>query len=1829
MTKKFRIATFKLMDILMILSMVLASPINVAAAPLAQDPTPVLATDQADYAPGASAHVTGTGFTAGDYIIAVNGSDMQWTVTADSDGNFASDSPALDSGGSYEVRAYASGWSGDWSEAPVASTSFTVTAPPDPTQVPTDAPTDEPTAVPTDTVTATEPPTAAPTDTPLPTDTALPPTDTPTNEPTATEPSTATATTAPTDTPTAIVPPTITSDKADYAPGELVTLTGQNWQGDTTVTITVVDAVPTVYHDTDQVQVQPDGTISDSFNLPTTFVDRYFVTAKGVQTGRTATTTFTDLSIGTYDQCSNDTGTGYTSGDTGCRWINGNLQSSNSHYAEGDATVQRLWLTDLAPGSSHTIVFDYGTTKGGKHAYDFLTTWNWSESWITDADRCQDITGCTGASDTFTNIPNDPNVPDTFEPNTPGSRQFVMRGGTLTGAAFAAPIPFTGSYASDSDTRISITFTVSPGSGAMCTTDNKGVTTCGVALWFGAHVAAQANWGLGLGAGSISGSPYHVSLVQLDGASVGSRDNQMQASAVTVVPNGTIVIVKDAVPNSPQDFNFTLTNNSTITQNFSLDDDADATLPSSQTFSVPPGAWTATELSLPTGWTLTNLVCSDPTNNTTVSLATRTATINLASSETVTCTYTDTFQKANTSTATTIHDAAHNAVTSVALGTTVHDSATVSGTGFGTPTGSVTFTFYTTSAACTGTSVAAGTVTLDGTGVAHPSTGQGPLTAGSYSFQATYSGDGNYNGSTSPCEPLTVGKANTTTSTEIHDGTHAVVTSVALGTTVHDSATVSGSGFGTPTGSVTFTFYTAGDQCTGASVAAGTVTLDGSGVAHPSSSEGPLAAGSYSFQATYSGDGNYNGSTSPCEPLTVGKANTSTSTEIHDATHAAVTSVALGTTVHDSATVSGTGFGTPTGSVTFTFYTAGDQCTGSSVAAGTVALASGVAHPSSDEGPLAAGSYSFQATYSGDGNYNGSTSPCEPLTVGKANTSTVTTIHDATHNAVTSVALGTTVHDSATVNGSGFGTPTGSVTFTFFTTSDQCTGDSVAAGSITLDASGIAHPSDPFGPLAAGSYSFQATYSGDNNYNASTSDCEPLTVNKAQLTITTTVHDGDHNDITNQSVPLGTSAHDNASVTGAVAGFPIPAISFTFNSNPIANGSTEAGFEATSVSTSPLGAGSYNFNASVGSNANYIGDTSDDEPFTVEKADSSTSTTIHDADHNAVTSVALGSTVHDSATVTGTAFGFPTGSVTFTFFTAGNQCSGASVAAGTVTLDASGVAHPSSDEGPLAAGSYSFQATYSGDDNYSESTSPCEPLTVSTANTSTSTEIHDETHAAVTSVALGTTVHDSATVSGSGFGTPTGSVTFTFYTASDQCTDDSVAAGTVTLDASGVAHPSDAFGPLAAGSYSFQATYSGDSNYEGSTSPCEPLTVNKAQLTITTTVHDVDHNDITNQSVSLGTSAHDNASVSGAVSGFPIPAISFTFNGNPIANDSTEGSFAATSISTGPLGAGSYNFNASVASDSNYIGDTSEDEPFTVEKADSSTATTIHDADHNAATSVALGSTVHDSATVTGTSFGTPTGNVTFTFYTASDQCTGASVGASTVALSGGVAHPSSDEGPLAAGSYSFQATYSGDSNYNESTSPCEPLTVSKSDSNVVTEIHDAAHNTVTSVALGITVHDQAAVSGTAFGTPTGSVTFTFFTTSDQCTGDSVAAGTVALDASGVAHPSSNEGPLAAGSYSFQATYSGDDNYNASTSPCEPLTVNKAQLTITTTVHDGDHNDITNQSVALGSSAHDNATVSGAVAGFPIPAISFTFNGNPIANDSTEGSFDATSVSTG
>ena len=71
-----------------------------------------------------------------------------------------------------------------------------------------------------------------------------------------------------------------------------------------------------------------------------------------------------------------------------------------------------------------------------------------------------------------------------------------------------------------------------------------------------------------------------------------------------------------------------------------------------------------------------------------------------------------------------------------------------------------------------------------------------------------------------------------------------------------------------------------------------------------------------------------------------------------------------------------------------------------------------------------------------------------------------------------------------------------------------------------------------------------------------------------------------------------------------------------------------------------------------------------------------------------------------------------------------------------------------------------------------------------------------------------------ATVTPSGSIPPTGSVTFTFY-SNGTCEGTGTAMGTIALDGAnpGVAHPSTSTAALTPGTYAFQASWPGDTNF--------------------------------------------------------------------------------------------------------------------------------------------------------------------------------------------------------------------------------------------------------------------------------------------------------------------------------------------------------------------------------------------------------------------------------
>src|SRR5690242_18442079 len=92
MRTKSVITTFLM--IMMVLSLMMGSQLNANAAPAAQSSGPAITSDQADYPPGATVTLTGTGWAAGEAVhIFVNDSAGQvWSynadVVADANGGF-------------------------------------------------------------------------------------------------------------------------------------------------------------------------------------------------------------------------------------------------------------------------------------------------------------------------------------------------------------------------------------------------------------------------------------------------------------------------------------------------------------------------------------------------------------------------------------------------------------------------------------------------------------------------------------------------------------------------------------------------------------------------------------------------------------------------------------------------------------------------------------------------------------------------------------------------------------------------------------------------------------------------------------------------------------------------------------------------------------------------------------------------------------------------------------------------------------------------------------------------------------------------------------------------------------------------------------------------------------------------------------------------------------------------------------------------------------------------------------------------------------------------------------------------------------------------------------------------------------------------------------------------------------------------------------------------------------------------------------------------------------------------------------------------------------
>jgi hypothetical protein len=530
----------------------------------------------------------------------------------------------------------------------------------------------------------------------------------------------------------------------------------------------------------------------------------------------------------------------------------------------------------------------------------------------------------------------------------------------------------------------------------------------------------------------------------------------------------------------------------------------------------------------------------------------------------------------------------------------------------------------------------------------------------------------------------------------------------------------------------------------------------------------------------------------------------------------------------------------------------------------------------------------------------------------------------------------------------------------------------------------------------------------------------------------------------------------------------------TFGPVTVTSGPGTGQTQAT-LTTSGLAVGNLTITATYSSDTANFSGTSGSTPFTVQKDGAGT---------GIGSSVASQSTFGQSVTFTANVTaampgsGIPGGTVTFTV---NGQTPGttATLSGGQATFTTS----------TLPLGTDSITATYNGDNNFFGGTSGTVTVVVSTSSTTTTLQ------SSLNPSKLGQSVSFTATVSGNGTTSITGNVTFTDQTAGQTL-------GSVTLVPA--TSPSAIFttSTLTIGTHHIVASYSGDSNFNGSSGSLDQ-SVGKADTNISITLPGT---------VMFGQTASFTATVN-PDSGSAAPTGTATFSVNGGAGTSVPLNGGKAIFTTSTLPAGPDTITVTYGGDSNFNGSSN----FAVQKVDKANSSTTLISSQNPS---GLGQSVTFTATVSSPG-GTPTGMVNFSV----DSGTAVSE-----PLSGGVATFST--ATLGTGNHTITATYLGDTNFNGS-GPVS-LTQNVKQGSTGTTLAASPNPSTPGQAVTFTA-TVTVVSGT--GTPPGVVTF-------KDGGTTLGTGT--LTPGGIATFTTST--LSPGSHNITAVYGGDTNFAGSTS---------------------------------------------------------------------------------
>ena len=314
------------------------------------------------------------------------------------------------------------------------------------------------------------------------------------------------------------------------------------------------------------------------------------------------------------------------------------------------------------------------------------------------------------------------------------------------------------------------------------------------------------------------------------------------------------------------------------------------------------------------------------------------------------------------------------------------------------------------------------------------------------------------------------------------------------------------------------------------------------------------------------------------------------------------------------------------------------------------------------------------AQYLGDTNFGGSTSPPITVTVDQSLSSTVLIPSTLTPVFGQNVTLSATVQAS----GLGAGVPTGIVKFLNGTTTLGTATLQSGTGSIVTST------------LALGANSITVQYLGDTNFTGQTSTATPITVGQASTTANITT--------TPSSPAFGQTVTITAKLVAVSPGTGTPTGTVRFMNGTTSLGTATLSSGAGSITTSSLPTGTNTITTIYSGDTDFQGSTTS-AFVTIGQSASSVSLSVSSANPTAAQSVTF--TAKVSATSPGV--GSPTGTVEF--LNNGTSIGTATLSGGSATLTTS-----------LPIASNSITAQYSGDTNFSSSTSAATIVTVGSPN---------------------------------------------------------------------------------------------------------------------------------------------------------------------------------------------------------------------------------------------------------------------------------------------------------------------------------------------------------------------------------------------------------------------------------------------------------------------------------------------------------------------------------